>query len=98
MAVRIRRDVIMKGISAATMHTLPEHALPHLVHLLAHRPQFGEDGDYKFEAGICNFTLNALTHTAENYPFLDQLIRFMKGTQDAEKETSDVRFQVHLPS
>lgn len=72
------------------MHSLPEHALPHLVHLLAHRPHEERESDYKFEAAVCNFLLVHLTHTSETFPFLDQLIRFMKSTVDAETPTSDV--------
>lgn len=76
------------------MYYLPEHALPHLVHLLAHRQQFGEEAEYKFEAVTCNFLLATLTHGAENFPFLTQLIRFIKSTEDAETPNSDVRTHI----
>lgn len=88
-SIKVRRE-LLKGGTTAHMYYLPEHAVPHLVHLLAHRPQFGE-GDYKFEAVTCNFMLVALTHTAENFPFLMQLVRFIKSTEDAEAPESDVR-------
>lgn len=86
----------MKTATTSHMYYLPEHAIPHLVHLLAHRPQFGE-ADLKFEAVACNFLLAALTHSTENYPFLVQLIRFIKTTEDAEEPESDVRTHAIFP-
>ena len=80
----------MKTATTSHMYYLPEHAIPHLVHLLAHRPQFGE-ADLKFEAVVCNFLLAALTHSTENYSFLWQLLRFIKTTEDAEEPESEVR-------
>lgn len=89
-SIKVKRELFRQQ-GASAVHLLPENSIPHLVNLLAHRPQFGEDSEFKFEAVTCHMLLTALMHSTDNIPFLMQLIGTLRSYQDVEKPASDVR-------
>lgn len=86
--VKTRRDYLKQHSSAqACSHSiLPEYALPCVIHMLAHHPDFKRDHhetlvqfrDYLW------FFMEPILAKADNYSFLKKLVENVKQTRDAQ--------------
>lgn len=86
--VKTRRDYLKQHSSAqACSHSiLPEYALPCVIHMLAHHPDFKQDDhetlvqfrDYLW------FFMEPILAKADNYSFLKKLVENVKETRDAQ--------------
>lgn len=86
--VKTRRDYLKQHTSAqACSHSiLPEYALPCVIHMLAHHPDFKRDDhetlvqfrDYLW------FFMEPILAKADNYSFLKKLVENVKQTRDAQ--------------
>ncbi|KAJ7363327.1 Sister chromatid cohesion protein PDS5 A [Desmophyllum pertusum] len=91
--VKTRRDYVKQHSTAqACSHSiLPEYALPCVIHMLAHHPDFKQDDhetlvqfrDYLW------FFMEPILAKADNYSFLKKLVENVKQTKDAQAPDDD---------
>lgn len=77
------------------MEILPEYAVPHLVYLLAHHPQFDEK-HLEDTAKYLGFFLDHIYH-GDNFYFLAEIFDGIRYTKDARHPDLQV-LQQHLLS
>ncbi|KAL9973177.1 hypothetical protein ACROYT_G019595 [Oculina patagonica] len=91
--VKTRRDYLKQHSAAqACSHSiLPEYALPCVIHMLAHHPDFKQDDhetlvqfrDYLW------FFMEPILAKADNYSFLKKLVENVKETKDAQEPDNE---------
>lgn len=86
--VKTRRDYLKQHSSAqvCSQSILPEYALPCVIHMLAHHPDFRQDDHetlVQFKDYLW-FFMEPILAKADNYSFLKKLVENVKQTKDAQ--------------
>lgn len=85
--IRIRRALLEHSSEAKRnqVKLLPEYGLPHVIHLLAHHPDFGTGPQQlrEFQRYFALY-LEPIASRADNYNFLLTLVEAIKQTHDAQ--------------
>jgi len=90
----MHKNLTKKEDATSHFQFLPEYALPYLIHLLAHHPNFTEDTNYKQCKTYLLFFLNQILK-AENFLFLVRLLSGIKHTKDVQDPQSK---NIHIVS
>ena len=84
-AISTRRNILRTNANAQRRRyvLLPEYAVPPLISLLAHHPDFSEREEdlHEFERYL-NFFLDGILHHADHYSFLNNLVETIKQYED----------------
>jgi len=86
--VKTRRDYVQQhsSVQACKHSILPEYALPCVIHMLAHHPDFKQDDHetlVQFKDYLW-FFMEPILAKADNYSFLKKLVENVKETRDAQ--------------